>query len=179
MTRCLQTRKRSLVSCLHDMIPVNPRRQAEYRFPDISKNHGNNVNDQTDDDNNDMFSLFMTSPRLAMMPRTIIDMKVVIVGASDCGIAFAEYLALRYTYKACLCIGYNNSIPSCTSPSLIISDSADLRSTTCSLRILRWYRPTVCRLIISKITRGRAYFHSEERSARNIVVAWPRGRGSI
>jgi len=40
----------------------------------------------------------MISPRLAIIPRTIVDVKIVIVGASDCGVAFAEYLAMRYIY---------------------------------------------------------------------------------
>lgn len=87
-----------LVSCLDDMIPVNPRRQAEYRFPIISENLDscdNNVKNKENGDDSSRFSLFITSPRLAMMPRVIIDMKVVIVGASECGIAFAENLALR------------------------------------------------------------------------------------
>ncbi|XP_029157071.1 LOW QUALITY PROTEIN: cilia- and flagella-associated protein 61-like [Nylanderia fulva] len=92
------TRMHPLVSCLDDMIPVNPRRQAEYRFPIISENLNsceNNVINQENGDDNNRFSLFVTSPRLAMMPRVIIDMRIVIVGASECGIAFAEYLALR------------------------------------------------------------------------------------
>lgn len=85
-----------LVSCLDDMIPVNPRKQAEYKFPIISENLDSCENDVRNEDNdNNKFSLFITSPRLATMPRVIIDMKIVIVGASECGIAFAEYLALR------------------------------------------------------------------------------------
>lgn len=84
-----------LVSCLDDMIPVDPRRQAEYRFPIISENLDSCENDAKTEENDNRFSLFLTSPRLAMMPRAIIDMKVVIVGASECGIAFAEYLAFR------------------------------------------------------------------------------------
>lgn len=85
-----------LVSCLDDMIPVNPRKQAEYKFPIISENLDSCKNDiKNEDYGNDRFSLFITSSRLAMMPRVIIDMKIVIVGASECGIAFAEYLAIR------------------------------------------------------------------------------------
>ncbi|EFN82493.1 Uncharacterized protein C20orf26-like protein [Harpegnathos saltator] len=86
------TRKRPLASCLSDMIPVNPRKQAGYRFPVISEKI-NMTEVGTKDD--DMFSLFMTSPRLAMMPRVMIDLRIVIVGASNCGVALAEYLALR------------------------------------------------------------------------------------
>ena len=84
------------MSCLDDMIPVNPRKQAEYRFPIVSENLyscENNIKN-VDDDDVGGFSLFMTSPRLATMPRVIVDMKIVVVGASDCGIAFAECLAL-------------------------------------------------------------------------------------
>lgn len=82
------------------MIPVDPRRQARYQFPLPLKpidNSGGNTKDKKDhaDNDNDTFSLFLISPRLAMIPRTIIDMKIVVVGASDCGVAFAEALALR------------------------------------------------------------------------------------
>lgn len=87
-----------LVSCLNDMIPVDPRGQAEYEFPIILENHDNceiSAKGKRDDDDNGRFSLFMTSPRLATMPRVTIDARIVVVGASDCGIAFAEYLAVR------------------------------------------------------------------------------------
>ncbi|KAL6419679.1 hypothetical protein ACFW04_001261 [Cataglyphis niger] len=93
---CALTRMHPLVSCLDDMIPVDPRRQAEYRFPIISENVDSCENAAKAEENNkSRFSLFLTSPRMAMMPRVIIDVKIVIVGASDCGIAFAEYLAFR------------------------------------------------------------------------------------
>ncbi|XP_072759857.1 cilia- and flagella-associated protein 61 [Anoplolepis gracilipes] len=90
----LLTRMHPLVSCLDDMIPVLPRKQAEYRFPIVLENLDSCKNKKSSDDNS-RFSLFVTSLRLTMMPRVIIDMKIVIVGASECGIAFAEYLALR------------------------------------------------------------------------------------
>ncbi|RLU19878.1 hypothetical protein DMN91_008437, partial [Ooceraea biroi] len=98
----ISTRVHSLVSCLSDMIPVNPRRQANYKFPitlENIDNSGTNTEGKKDydDSDKDRFSLFVISPRLAMMPRTIIDMRIVVVGASDCGVAFAEYLALRST----------------------------------------------------------------------------------
>jgi len=79
------------------MIPIDPRRQAEYEFP-IRENLNsckNNIKGDIDDGENGGFSLFMTSPRLAMMPRIVIDTRIVVIGASDCGIAFAEYLTLR------------------------------------------------------------------------------------
>lgn len=80
------------------MIPVDPRRQAEYRFPRVQENLGNyenNANSKRDEGEPGGFSLFITSPRLATMPRVICDARIVLVGASDCGIAFAEYLAVR------------------------------------------------------------------------------------
>ncbi|XP_011864945.1 PREDICTED: cilia- and flagella-associated protein 61-like [Vollenhovia emeryi] len=82
-----------LVSCLNDMIPVDPRGQAQYGFPIILENLANCENNAKRDDGR--FSLFITSPRLATMPRVIIDARIVVVGASDCGIAFVEYLAVR------------------------------------------------------------------------------------
>ncbi|EZA59327.1 hypothetical protein X777_15972 [Ooceraea biroi] len=101
----ISTRVHSLVSCLSDMIPVNPRRQANYKFPitlENIDNSGTNTEGKKDydDSDKDRFSLFVISPRLAMMPRTIIDMRIVVVGASDCGVAFAEYLALRMTAES-------------------------------------------------------------------------------
>lgn len=96
--RRLQARKHPLVSCLNDMIPVNPRR-VEYRFPDILENVDNREDGrsekESDDEEDETFSLFVTTPRLTMIPCTIIDTKIVVVGASDCGVAFAEYLVLR------------------------------------------------------------------------------------
>lgn len=86
----LQTRKRPLASCLDDMIPVKPRRQAGYRFPRISK-----TDNRENDTNDDMFSLFMMTPRLATMAPVIIDLRIIVVGASDCSIALVEYLVLR------------------------------------------------------------------------------------
>jgi len=86
----------SLLTCIDDMIPVNPRKQAEYEFP-ILKNK--DINEHYKYYNDSRFSLFMMSPRLAMIPRTIIDVKIIIIGASDCGVAFAEYLAMRYIYR--------------------------------------------------------------------------------
>ena len=69
------------------MIPVKPRKRIEYKY------YGFVETDEPDEQKNESFSLFMTTPRLAMMPRSIIDSKVVVVGASDCGVAFVEQLA--------------------------------------------------------------------------------------
>ncbi|KYM93723.1 Uncharacterized protein C20orf26 like protein [Cyphomyrmex costatus] len=91
-----------LISCLNDMIPVDPRGQAKYEFPIVRENSNsceNNTKGERDDVAYNGFSLFMTSPRLVTMPRTIIDSRIVVVGASDCGIAFAEYLTLRLTQR--------------------------------------------------------------------------------
>ncbi|XP_077266677.1 cilia- and flagella-associated protein 61-like isoform X5 [Temnothorax americanus] len=105
-----------LVSCLNDMIPVDPRRQAEYEFPIILENLDNcenNARGKRADDGR--FSLFVTSPRLATMPRARIDARIVVVGASDCGIAFAEYLAVRssqrYTHVTNLTLISPHGIP--------------------------------------------------------------------
>ncbi|XP_014600081.1 PREDICTED: cilia- and flagella-associated protein 61-like [Polistes canadensis] len=90
------TRTQSLVSCLHTMVPVNPRRRIEYKFCDCSST--NNITDEIykNTNNNKVFTLFMTTPRIATIPNKIIDTKIVVVGGSDCGIAFVEFLALGY-----------------------------------------------------------------------------------
>ncbi|XP_043500796.1 cilia- and flagella-associated protein 61-like [Polistes fuscatus] len=86
------TRTQPLVSCLNTMVPVNPRRRIEYKFCDCLST--NNMTDEISKNNNKLFSLFMTTPRIATIPNKIIDTKIVVVGGSDCGIAFVEFLAL-------------------------------------------------------------------------------------
>lgn len=43
-----------------------------------------------------LFSLYVTSPRLATMTKRIVNVKIVVVGASDCGLAFIDSLASGY-----------------------------------------------------------------------------------
>ncbi|KAK1125027.1 hypothetical protein K0M31_006364 [Melipona bicolor] len=81
------TRTHPLTICLNSMIPVKPRKRIEYKY------YGSVETDEPEELKNEPFSLFMTTPRLAMMPRSIVDSKVVVVGASDCGVAFVEQLA--------------------------------------------------------------------------------------
>ncbi|XP_047351705.1 cilia- and flagella-associated protein 61-like isoform X3 [Vespa velutina] len=88
------TRTQPIVSCLNTMVPVNPRRKIKYEFCTCPK-----MNDEINElkkKKNKAFSLFMTTPRIATIPNRIIDTKIVVVGASDCGIAFIEFLALGY-----------------------------------------------------------------------------------
>ncbi|XP_043526432.1 cilia- and flagella-associated protein 61-like [Frieseomelitta varia] len=86
------TRTHPLTICLNSMIPVKPRKRIEYKY------YGLVETDEPDEQKDEPFSLFMTTPRLAMMPRSIIDSKVVVVGASDCGVAFVEQLAFGHSF---------------------------------------------------------------------------------
>lgn len=67
------------------MAPVRPRRRIEYKY------HGFEETDEPMK-RTECFSLFMTSPRIALIPKPIIDSRVVVVGASDCAVAFLEHL---------------------------------------------------------------------------------------
>ncbi|KAI4501347.1 hypothetical protein M0802_003720 [Mischocyttarus mexicanus] len=90
------TRTQPIVSCLHTMVPVKPRRRIEYKFCTCpSKNTMINETRQSKN-NNKVFSLFMMTPRISTIPNKIIDTKIVVVGGSNCGIAFVEFLALGY-----------------------------------------------------------------------------------
>ncbi|CAK9824741.1 Cilia- and flagella-associated protein 61 [Anthophora retusa] len=85
------TRTHPLGICLSAMIPVNPRQRIQYKY------RGYVETDQPEQEP-EPFSLFMISPRLSMMPVTIVDSKIVVVGASDCGMAFAEHLAFGQSF---------------------------------------------------------------------------------
>lgn len=73
--------------CLNALIPLKPRQRIEYKYNDIL------LETDEPETETEFFSLFVTTPRLAMVPKAIIDSKVVVVGASDCGVAFLEQLA--------------------------------------------------------------------------------------
>lgn len=74
-----------LTVCLDAMVPVNPRVRIAYKYHGLA---------ETDEPENEAerFSLYMTTPRLTLMPYTIIESKIVVVGASDCGVGFLESL---------------------------------------------------------------------------------------
>lgn len=83
-----QTRTHPLAICLTVMIPVYPRRRIKYRYRNLIET------DRKLKEETESFSLFLTTPRLSMMLGNIVDSKIVVVGASDCGVAFVEQLAL-------------------------------------------------------------------------------------
>ncbi|XP_043668706.1 cilia- and flagella-associated protein 61-like [Vespula pensylvanica] len=85
-------RTKPIVSCLKTMVPVNPRRRIEYEFCSCPETNEIKLKQNKDK----VFSLFMTTPRIATIPNRIIDTKIVVVGASDCGTALVEFLALGY-----------------------------------------------------------------------------------
>ncbi|XP_076629845.1 cilia- and flagella-associated protein 61 [Colletes latitarsis] len=85
-----QTRSQPLATCLDAMVFVNPRQRIEYKFRGY-------VETDKPKTTNEPFALFMTTPRLAILDHFIVDTKVVVVGASDCGVAFMEHLALGST----------------------------------------------------------------------------------
>lgn len=87
-SRRFQTRMHPLAICLTVMIPVYPRRRIKYRYRNLIET------DRKPKKETEPFSLFLTTPRLSMMLGNIVDSKIVVVGASDCGIAFVEELAL-------------------------------------------------------------------------------------
>ncbi|XP_026674181.1 cilia- and flagella-associated protein 61-like [Ceratina calcarata] len=80
------TRTHPLTICLKGMVPMHPRQRIVYKYHEF---------EETDEPQQETepFSLFMTTPRLSMIPVTYVDSKIVVVGASDCGVAFVEQLA--------------------------------------------------------------------------------------
>lgn len=64
------------------MIHVRPRRRIEYKFRGMTE-------DDQPKTHVEPFSLFMTTPRI-VTSNLVLDAKIVVVGASDCGVAFLE-----------------------------------------------------------------------------------------
>ncbi|XP_076650286.1 LOW QUALITY PROTEIN: cilia- and flagella-associated protein 61, partial [Halictus rubicundus] len=81
-----QTRSQPLPICLNSMVHVQPRRRIEYRFRGLV---------ETDQPKtvSEPFSLFMTTPRMLSDTSLVHDTKIVVIGASDCGVALLEHLA--------------------------------------------------------------------------------------
>ena len=73
------------------MIPVEPRFKTEYVFQHYYEKI---LEPPMSCRENERFSLFLMTPQLATIPKPVINTKIVVVGASDCGIAFIEFLAL-------------------------------------------------------------------------------------
>ncbi|XP_033221292.1 cilia- and flagella-associated protein 61-like isoform X2 [Belonocnema kinseyi] len=82
------TRTHPLVSCLNDMIPVEPRIKTEFKFQHYYENNLNPSMSYQEE----RFSLFMMTPQLSTISKPVINTKIVVVGASDCGMAFIEML---------------------------------------------------------------------------------------
>ncbi|OXU32045.1 hypothetical protein TSAR_004343 [Trichomalopsis sarcophagae] len=82
-----------LPSCLSVMQPAEPRIR---KFPHFQRFHEKENFDFPFDE---LFSLFVITPRLTMIRREIVNTKIVVVGASDCGLAFIDALTSGYKYR--------------------------------------------------------------------------------
>ncbi|XP_031787384.1 cilia- and flagella-associated protein 61 isoform X2 [Nasonia vitripennis] len=82
-----------LPSCLSVMQPTEPRIR---KFPHFQRFHEKENVDFLFDE---LFSLFVITPRLTMIRREIVNTKIVVVGASDCGLAFIGALTSGYKYR--------------------------------------------------------------------------------
>lgn len=70
------------------MIPVKSRTRFHQPYLPQNENESSDTNDA-------LFSLFLVTPSFAMMTKAVVNAKIVVVGASDCGVAFSEYLAFQ------------------------------------------------------------------------------------
>ncbi|XP_015597172.2 cilia- and flagella-associated protein 61 isoform X1 [Cephus cinctus] len=85
------TRTHPLVSCLNVMIPVNPRKQIDYTYGHYEDNIPSDVILRKTEQK---FSLFLMTAQMSMVTKSDVNTKFIIVGASDCGLAIAEHLAM-------------------------------------------------------------------------------------
>lgn len=75
---------------------VKPRKLsfiAPFKAVDVTLNDSLFDEDRVTSD--ERFSLLMMYPRLSYLRNPTVDVKIVVVGASDCGISFLEHLVLE------------------------------------------------------------------------------------
>ncbi|VDQ02698.1 unnamed protein product [Trichobilharzia regenti] len=81
----------TLITCLSKLTPVSPRRQIKYpkSLLDDIKAPEKRILEEV----NSMPALFMTTAKLLMEPKEIINARIIVVGASTTGLAVLETLA--------------------------------------------------------------------------------------
>ena len=74
------------------MISVEPRIRNMFSFQHYFEKNGKSPISCQEEE---QFSLFLMTPHYTTILKPVINTKIVVVGASDCGLAFIEFLALR------------------------------------------------------------------------------------
>ncbi|XP_076395466.1 cilia- and flagella-associated protein 61 [Megachile rotundata] len=155
------TRSQPLAICLHGMYTVCPRRRIDYKFRGY-------IETDEPEDATESFSLFMTTPRLAGTMTAIIDTRIVVVGASDCGVAFLEQLVFgasqSYSRFASLTLISTNGLPFDTERNITIE-----RMTPFYGRFCREYRRTVPIRTFINVVYGTALTIDRKQKTVSVV----------
>lgn len=96
----MQNRSKPLNTCLATMGIVKPRTISFYTpFKAVDVTLNNYLFHEEPDTTEERFSLLLMYPRLGYLRNPTVDVKILVVGASDCGISFLEHLLLEYIFK--------------------------------------------------------------------------------
>ncbi|XP_023289412.1 cilia- and flagella-associated protein 61 [Orussus abietinus] len=157
------TRRHPLVCCLNVMVPVMPRNPIRFNFEQNPISHP----ESSDLKCPEKFSLFMLTAQLASIRTLTVNTRIVIVGASNCGLALMEYLVSRlpsnHTHFSNVTLISTNGLPYVKKRSSLIYSMIPFKGRYC-----RGYWGTVPGRVWVTVVNGTVT--AINRKERNVII---------